>query len=73
MLILSRKVGQKIVVPECDLVFTVLEIRGDKVRLGIAAPEELAVHRQEIWERIQAEQAAEQQGSAIPEIVGHCG
>lgn len=70
MLILSRKVGQKIVVPDCELVFTVLEIRGDKVRVGIAAPEELAVHRQEIWERIQAEQAAEGYAGAVSEAVG---
>ena len=53
MLVLNRKVGEQIVVPQVGLVFTVLEVQGDKVSVGIAAPKELKVHRREVWERIQ--------------------
>lgn len=53
MLVLNRKVGEQIVVPQVGLVFTVLEVQGDKVSVGITAPKELKVHRREVWERIQ--------------------
>lgn len=53
MLVLNRRVGEQIVVPEVGLVFTVLEVQGDKVSVGITAPRELKVHRREVWERIQ--------------------
>jgi carbon storage regulator len=68
MLVLSRKPGEEIVVPGCDLVFTILEVRGDKVRLGISAPTEVHIYRREIWERIQAG-AARNGNHAAP--VGH--
>jgi len=48
MLVLSRKVGEKICVPECRLVLTILEVRGGAVRLGIAAPDEITVVREEL-------------------------
>jgi carbon storage regulator len=51
MLVLSRKIDQKIKLGE-DITLTVIEIRGDKVRLGIDAPESVAVHRQEIYDLI---------------------
>lgn len=54
MLVLSRKRDEKIVIGK-DVVVTVIEIRGDKVRLGFEAPENVPVHRQEIWARLQAE------------------
>jgi len=57
MLVLTRKVGERIVVPDCDLTITVVAVRGDQVRLGISAPAQVAVHREEIWQRI-AEAAA---------------
>jgi carbon storage regulator len=41
--------------PEQDVVVTVLEVRGDRVRIGIEAPANVRIHRQEIWERIQAD------------------
>lgn len=59
MLVLSRKVGEELVVPECGLVITVLENRGGTVRLGITAPSEVSVYRREVWERIQAVVASE--------------
>ena len=53
MLVLSRKLGEQIVVPSLDLAVTVVAIEGNKVRLGIAAPDGVAIYRQEVWERIQ--------------------
>ena len=52
MLVLSRKCGEKIVIPEQHITLTVLEIRGDRIRLGITAPADVPVHRHEIWKRI---------------------
>jgi carbon storage regulator len=51
MLVLTRKKSQEIVIAE-NIVVTVVEIRGDKVRLGINAPKEVAVHRREVYDRI---------------------
>jgi carbon storage regulator len=56
MLVLSRKVGEKVVVPECGLTLTVLSVQGQRVRLGIAAPAETVVHREEVWLRRQEEE-----------------
>lgn len=55
MLVLSRKLNESVVIDE-KVVVTILEIRGDKVRLGIEAPKNLKVHRQEVWAAIQREQ-----------------
>ncbi len=55
MLVLGRKVGQKIVVPGCDMTISAVEVSGNRVSLGIAAPQELAVHREEVYRRIQGE------------------
>ena len=54
MLVLSRKKNESIII-EDDISITVMEIRGDKVRLGIQAPEEVTVHRQEVYDAIQRE------------------
>ena len=54
MLVLSRKKNESIVINN-DITVTVVEIRGDKVRLGIVAPKEVPVHRQEVYEAIQRE------------------
>ncbi len=51
MLVLSRKKNESIVINN-DIVVTVIEIRGDKVRLGIVAPKEVPVHRQEVYDAI---------------------
>jgi len=51
MLVLSRKNNESIVIND-DIVITVVEIRGDKVRLGIVAPKDVPVHRQEVYEAI---------------------
>jgi len=51
MLVLTRKEDESIVIRD-DIVITVVEIRADKVRLGIEAPKEVPVHRREIYEKI---------------------
>jgi carbon storage regulator len=56
MLVLSRKKNESIVVDE-NIVITVIEIRGDKVRLGIQAPREIPIHRSEVHAAIQAQEA----------------
>ena len=55
MLVLSRKLGERVVVPQCDLSVTVVAIEGNVVRLGFTAPTELGVYREEVWQRIRAE------------------
>ena len=54
MLVLSRKKDEKIVIGD-QITLMVIDIRGDKVRLGIEAPKDVAVHRQEVYEAIQKE------------------
>lgn len=56
MLVLSRKKNESIVI-NSDITITIVEIRGDKVRLGIVAPKDVPVHRQEIWEAIHGQPA----------------
>ena len=48
MLVLSRRRGEQIVLPDCEVAITVLAVKGGQVRLGISAPPALAVHRQEV-------------------------
>lgn len=52
MLVLSRKKNESIVIND-DITIVVVEIRGDKVRLGVQAPGEVPVHRQEVYDAIQ--------------------
>jgi carbon storage regulator len=54
MLVLSRQRDESIMIGD-KVVITIVDIRGDKVRLGIEAPEEVPVHRQEVYEAIQRE------------------
>jgi len=60
MLVLSRHRDESIIIGD-NIVITVVDVRGDKVRLGIDAPKEIPVHRQEVYEAIQRERQAEQQ------------
>ena len=55
MLILTRKVNESLKVGD-DVTVTVLGIKGGQIRIGISAPRDVAVHRQEVFERIQQEQ-----------------
>lgn len=58
MLVLSRKKNEKLVIGD-NITITVVEIRGDKVRIGIEAPRAVGVHREEIYLAIATEKAAE--------------
>lgn len=51
MLVLSRKTNEQVIIGD-DVTITVIDVRGDRVRIGITAPRELAVHRREVAERI---------------------
>jgi carbon storage regulator len=53
MLVLSRKINEKIVIAGGMIVLTIVDIRGDKVRLGIEAPKDIDVHREEVHRAIQ--------------------
>jgi carbon storage regulator len=57
MLILTRRAGETVMIGS-DVTITVLGVKGNQVRIGINAPKDVAVHREEIFERIQSEKAA---------------
>lgn len=59
MLVLSRQKDESIMVGD-NVEITIVDVRGDKVRLGITAPREIAVHRKEVFEAIKREEAEKQ-------------
>jgi len=68
MLILSRKVNEKVVIGD-DITVSIIEIRGDQVRLGIDAPKKIKVFRQEVFDAIMAEnKAASESAVVIPQV-----
>ena len=66
MLILTRRVGETVMIGN-DVTVTVLGVKGNQVRVGINAPKNVAVHREEIFERIKREQQGEPSGEASSE------
>jgi len=62
VLVLTRKTGDSIVIGT-DVVVTVLEVRNDQVRIGITAPRSVAVHREEVYRQIAAENASAASGA----------
>jgi carbon storage regulator len=56
MLILTRRVGETLMIGD-NVTVTVLRVKGNQVRLGVNAPKDVSVHREEIFERIQQEEA----------------
>ena len=68
MLVLTRRTNQSIKIGD-DIEITVIEVRGDQVRLGITAPRDIAVHRKEIYLQIQQENVKAARGSTPDEDV----
>ncbi|MCU7879779.1 MAG: carbon storage regulator CsrA [Candidatus Thiodiazotropha sp. (ex Lucinoma aequizonata)] len=62
MLILTRRVGETLMIGD-DVTITVLGVKGNQVRIGINAPSDVTVHREEIYERIKREQQSESEES----------
>ena len=70
MLVLSRKKNESIVIND-DITIVVVEIRGDKVRLGVEAPKEVPVHRSEVYQAIHRNDAVSNDKPAIkPDVAG---
>ena len=68
MLILSRKIDEKIIIGD-NISISVIEIRGDQVRIGIDAPKKVKVFRKEVYDAIKAENlAASESASVIPQL-----
>ncbi len=63
MLILTRKVGERLMIGD-DIAVTVLSVKGNQVRVGVQAPASIAVHREEIYDRIQNERNGQKVVSA---------
>jgi len=66
MLVLSRKKNESIIIND-DITIVVVEIRGDKVRLGVEAPKEIPVHRNEVYEAIRRNQSQSQTPAVEPD------
>lgn len=64
MLILTRRVGETLMIGD-EVTVTVLGVKGNQVRIGVNAPRDVAVHREEIYERIKREQAGQDGGGEI--------
>ena len=58
MLILTRRIGEKLMIGD-DISVTILGVKGNQVRIGVHAPEDVAIHREEIYDRVRDEAEAE--------------
>lgn len=67
MLILTRRVGETLMIGD-EVTVTVLGVKGNQVRVGVNAPKEVAVHREEIYDRIKKEQEVEARPARRPQL-----
>lgn len=59
MLVLTRSVGERLFINDGEIKIQVLEVKGNQVRIGIEAPKHISIHREEVFDRIQAESKEE--------------
>lgn len=64
MLILTRKVGETLMIGD-EIEVTILSLKGNQVRIGVNAPKDVPVHREEIYDRIKREQAGNEVGNTL--------
>ncbi len=55
MLVLTRSIGERLIINDGEIKISVLEVKGNQVRIGIDAPRDVSVHREEVFDRIRAE------------------
>jgi carbon storage regulator len=68
MLILTRRVGETVMIGN-EVTVTVLGVKGNQVRIGVNAPKDVAVHREEIYERIKREEDLDARPGSVPKMV----
>lgn len=66
MLVLSRTRDESIIIGD-EIIVTIVDVRGDRVRLGITAPRSISVHRQEVWEAIKRQESQAHQHKPNPD------
>jgi carbon storage regulator len=65
MLVLTRKIGEKVIIPNDRIVIHVLEIQGERVRLGFEAPRTTEIRREELWCRLVREEATVEEAADV--------
>ena len=63
MLVLTRSVGERLFVKDGEIKIQVLEVKGNQVRIGIEAPKHIAIHREEVFDRIKTENITEEEAA----------
>ena len=63
MLVLTRSIGERLFIQDGIIKIQVLEVKGTQVRIGIEAPKEIAIHREEVFDRIKTEKTEEEEAA----------